>query len=334
LEDFPIDVDYVIPEEVCGNNFRRTLRAYWYSYGLNPVRRMSLRRFFKSNNIDVVLAEYGLTGLGVLKTCRELNMPLVVHFHGADAYLNELLERHCDRYKRMFDYASGIIAVSKHMTAQLVGFGAPAKKVFYNPYGVELDKFERRSGLKRHLQVISVGRFVEKKAPYLTILAFKRVLQRLPEARLIMVGAGPLYDVCSTMIKSLHIERSVELKGIVDHDHVAALMQQSSVFVQHSLVPVSGDSEGTPVAILEASASGLPVVSTRHGGITDAVIEGKTGYLVDEGNIDGMADHIYQLLCNSELAHEMGTKAREHIAESFNMEHSITNLRCIVQQCS
>lgn len=334
LDDFPIDVDYVLPKEASDNDFRRRLRSFWYNFGLNPIKKVSLRRFFRKNNIGLVLAEYGLTGLGILKSCKELQMPLVVHFHGADAYLKELLDCHQDRYKTMFDYASAIVAVSKHMTTQLIRLGASPEKIFYNAYGVELDKFAPRCEIPSCLQVLSVGRFVEKKAPYLTILAFKKVLERLPEARLVMVGTGPLFDVCSKIIKSLHIEASVELKGIVDHDQIPALMQKSAVFVQHSLMPLSGDSEGTPVAILEASAVGLPIVSTRHAGISDAVIHGETGFLVEEGDSDGMAEFVYRLLTNSELAQNMGRKSREHIAENFDMEHSIRRLRHILEQCS
>jgi glycosyltransferase involved in cell wall biosynthesis len=109
-------------------------------------------------------------------------------------------------------------------------------------------------------------------------------------------------------------------------------MQQSRVFVQHSLVPKSGDSEGTPVGIIEAGASGLPVVSTRHAGITDVVIHGKTGFLVDEGDIDGMAKYMYRILSDTELAIKMGKRARQHISDNFNMDVSIANLRAILSQ--
>ena len=125
-----------------------------------------------------------------------------------------------------------------------------------------------------------------------------------------MVGTGLLLDVCSKLIHALHVEHAVELRGVVDHAGVAGLMQEARVFVQHSLVPASGDREGTPVAILEAGAGGLPVVSTRHAGISDAVIHGKTGFLVDEGDIETMAEYIYRLLASPDLASEMGKNAR------------------------
>jgi colanic acid/amylovoran biosynthesis glycosyltransferase len=336
LGDFPVHVDEVFPRQISADQteqLKRQVRVLLHRYVLNLIKKNSLRKFFKRNNVNVVLAEYGLTGIGVYSACKELSMPLVVHFHGSDAYSIELLERHKYAYKRMFEYASAIIAVSRHMTEQLVNLGAPAEKLFYNPYGVEIAKFEQSLLLTAPPQVLAVGRFVEKKAPYLTILAFNKVLNRLPEARLVMVGAGVLHDVCSKLIKALHIEHAVELKGAVDHDGVASLMQRSRVFVQHSLVPASGDTEGTPVAILEAGAAGLPVVSTRHAGITDVVIHGKTGFLVDEGDVDGMSEYMYQLLNDPELASQMGKDARAYISANFTMEHSIEKLRKILEGC-
>jgi len=336
LEYFPIDVAEEFPDQVSHDRLEQLklrLRRAWHQYILNPIKTVHLMIFFRRNKINVVLAEFGGIGAAVLKACKKFKLPLVVHFHGADAYKHEMIDRFKHKYKEMFDYSAAIIAVSRHMAEQLIRLGAPREKVFYSSCGVDTNRFQRSSSLGAPMQVIAVGRFVEKKAPYLTILAFKKVLKRLPEARLVMVGAGVLHDICCKLIESLHIEDSVELKDILTHDQVAELMQQSRVFVQHSLVPVSGDREGTPVAILEAAASGLPVVSTKHAGIIDAVLHGKTGFLVDEGDIDAMADYIYQLLCNPELASKMGKNAREHISANFSMEHSIEKLRNILERC-
>ena len=76
---------------------KRQVRVCLHRYVLNPLKKTSLRKFFKRNNINVVLAEYGLTGIGVLDVCKDLNIPLVVHFHGYDAYSNEVLDRHEQR---------------------------------------------------------------------------------------------------------------------------------------------------------------------------------------------------------------------------------------------
>ena len=336
LQDFPIDIEDVFPDQSHASwteQLVHILRIRWHRYFVNQIKEIRVRNFLRKKDIDLVLAEYGMTGIGAATVCKELNIPLVVHFHGYDAYQTDVLNRHQRAYQKIFDHASAIIAVSKHMKEQLVMLGAPAGKIFYNPYGVDIAKFKQAPILASPPQAISVGRFVEKKAPYLTILAFKKVLKNLPEARLVMVGTGPLHDICSKLIEALHIGYAVELTGALGHDKVAALMQQSRVFVQHSLVPASGDSEGTPVSILEAGAAGLAVVSTKHAGISDVVIHGKTGFLVDEGDIDGMSEHLHKLLSNPELATEMGQNAREFISERFSMERSIGELRNILENC-
>jgi glycosyltransferase involved in cell wall biosynthesis len=101
--------------------------------------------------------------------------------------------------------------------------------------------------------------------------------------------------------------------------------------VQHSVTANDGDSEGTPNAVLEAGASGLPVVSTRHAGIKEAVIEMKTGLLVDEGDIDGMAQHMIRLAKDSALAASLGKTAREWISAEYSMDKSIGKLWSIIE---
>ena len=333
LERFPINVDVANSNEVSYESYGKlvqTLKSTVKYYLLNPAKSLYIRNFFRANHINVVLAEYGESGVGVLGICKQLQIPLVVHFHGSDAYSSEILDRNREAYKKMFGYASAIISVSRHMTEQLVRLGAPRNKVVYNPYGVEVDKFKQLSGPKLAKQVIAVGRFVEKKAPYLTILAFKKALERVPGANLVMIGHGTLHDVCHQIIRSLRIEHAVELKGIMPHEEIGRLMRQSAVFVQHSLVPESGDTEGTPVAVLEASASALPVVSTRHAGINDAVVHGKTGFLVAEGDIDGMSHYICQLLTDPKRAQEIGKHGQEHIAANFNLAGSVERLKNIL----
>jgi glycosyltransferase involved in cell wall biosynthesis len=102
--------------------------------------------------------------------------------------------------------------------------------------------------------------------------------------------------------------------------------------VKHSLRPGSGDSEGTPVSVLEAGACGLPLVSTRHAGIKDVVIEEETGLLVDEHDIAGMAAQMIRLAQEPALAAALGQRARERIASHFSLDHSIANLWYILEQ--
>ena len=145
-----------------------------------------------------------------------------------------------------------------------------------------------------------------------------------------MVGNGELLNICKLMVHALKIENAVQFLDAAAHDQIPVLMKNVRAFVQHSHIAASGDSEGTPLAILEAGAAGLPVISTEHAGIKDVVIHGKTGLLVKEGDIDTMSEYMYQLLYNPQQAKELGENARNHISTHYSMEKSISNLRKII----
>ena len=102
--------------------------------------------------------------------------------------------------------------------------------------------------------------------------------------------------------------------------------------MQHSVQPTYGDAEGTPVAILEAGAAGLPIVSTRHAGIREAVIDGETGFLVDERDIDGMAQAMIRLLNDKALCRSMGEQAREHIRTNYNIDRHLSCIDGLIEK--
>jgi glycosyltransferase involved in cell wall biosynthesis len=280
--------------------------------------------------VEAVLAEYGPTAARVVDACAQLELPLIAHFHGYDATEREVLAQYQDGYQRVFRHAAAVIAVSRAMEAQLRSLGVPREKLHYCPYGVDCAQFTAANPAAAPPVLLAVGNFVEKKAPHLTLVAFARVLERRPESRLRMLGGGALLPVCRDLAKALQLEHAVTFLGAQDHTQVRWEMQQARAFVQHSVQASTGDSEGTPVAIIEAGASGLPVVSTRHAGIPDVVVEGQTGFLVDERDVAGMAQHMIRLVESPALAQQMGVAARHRIEAEFSMERSINQLWSIL----
>lgn len=111
-------------------------------------------------------------------------------------------------------------------------------------------------------------------------------------------------------------------------------MRESRSFVQHSIRAFDGDSEGTPVAILEAQVSGLPVVSTTHAGIKDVVMSGETGLLVAEGNVNGMADAMIELAKSPSRAAELGKAARHRALKEYTLTQSIQKLATAIRSAS
>ena len=153
--------------------------------------------------------------------CQELNIPLIVHFHGFDAYHHGELQNSGKYYPNLFQKASATIAVSRHMEQQLLSLGAVKEKLYYNPYGVNLSLFQQCNPQQPPLTFITVGRFVDKKAPTLTILAFAQVCYQYPEAKLIMIGEGVLLESCKMLAKSLGIYENIEFTGSLPQSAVA-----------------------------------------------------------------------------------------------------------------
>ncbi len=280
----------------------------------------------RAERVQVLLAEYGPTGEALIDSAAAACIPLVVHFHGYDAHRHDVLER-MGNYRRLFGAAKALVVVSRSMEQQLLALGAPRGKVLYNCYGIDVEQFRAGEPGAAPLHFLAVGRFVDKKAPWLTLLAFRELHRQRPDARLTMAGTGPLWEAAAGLVKALGMEASVDLCGVKTPEEVADLMRRSRAFVQHSVVPPSGDSEGTPLAVLEAMASGLPVVATRHAGIADVVAHGERGLLSAEYDTETMAAHLLQLADHPEQAAAMGQAGRAYVLAHHRVEECVGALQ-------
>ncbi|GAB2985610.1 glycosyltransferase [Mucilaginibacter puniceus] len=296
------------------------------------VRTNALVDYLKYQQIDVVFAEYGTVGAMVTRACRLANVPLVIHYHGFDVHHRATVAKYLPWYKQAFSYASAFIAVSKDMATELIRLGAPADKIHVASCGVDIDKFPLIDISRSNRNFLSVGRFVEKKSPQSVVRAFKLVKEKFADARLWMVGQGPLFAVTKNLIAELGLNDAITLTGVLKSDEIKALMQQSRVFVQHSVTAKNGDMEGTPVTILEAGSSGLAIVSTQHAGIKEAVVNGETGYLVPEHDITAMANYMIKLAEDAQLASEIGIKEAAHIRANYDIRDRIKTITNLLQQ--
>lgn len=301
--------------------------------GLEREQTDAYLTVFRRFRVHAVLAEYGDHAIDAVQACRRAHVPLIAHFHGYDASVRSVIDENAEAYRQLFENASALVAVSRAMRQKLMSLGAPPEKVHWNPYGVDCSAFSGADPAHSPPLVLAVGRFVDKKAPQKTIAAFAAARGSCPEARLRMIGEGPLLNECRRLASELGLGDAVEFPGALAHDVIRGEMRRARCFVQHSVEAASGDSEGTPVAIIEASATGLPVVSTRHAGIPDVVDEGTTGFLVAEGDIANMGRHLETLLRNPTLAAELGAAARRRIQTHFAIEDRLARLWQIIESC-
>jgi colanic acid/amylovoran biosynthesis glycosyltransferase len=298
----------------------------------NYFSHYGLKKFLTDEKIDLVVGNYGLSAAHFVPICKDLNIPLVVIFHGYDATLKKVVVRYQVAYQKLFSYASAIVAVSVEMKHKLIALGAPAEKITVIPYGIDIRKFSPATDKKILPLLVAVGRFTFKKAPLLTIKAFHQVWLKHPDARLVMIGdKSGLYQDCVAVVKELKLERAVSFTGKLSPEEISDWMKRANVFVQHSVTAPNGDMEGTPNSVLEAAASGIPVVSTFHGGIKEAVVNHQTGYLVPEKDVDGMADYINKLIEDPERAQRMGEEARKHVLENYSLDKQIDKLYNLIR---
>lgn len=276
---------------------------------------------------DAVLVEFGFEAVRVMEACAWTGVPLVVHFRGSDASASDRLGVLEERYRRLMRIASAVIVKSRPMAATLLNLGASPDWLLISPSGANSVLFQGSRPAAADPVLLAVGRFVEKKGPLHTIRSFAELCHQpmisTLRPQLWMVGEGPLLAEAQALVRSLALTQQVRLLGVRSQAEVAALMREVRAFVQHSLVASDGDSEGSPVAVMEAQLSGLPVVATRHAGIPDVVLDGETGFLVDERDETAMATAMARVVSDPELAARLGDCGRQRVLAGFTVDHHL-----------
>jgi glycosyltransferase involved in cell wall biosynthesis len=315
---------------------RRDLRWLWQSglYLLRATRETPTQRraraFLEMHRPGVLLGEYMNQSLRWLPLAERMRLPFFVHAHGYDVSASLRDPATCRRYLQ-YERARGIIVFADVCRRRLVGLGLSGANIHVIPYGVDVPGAPPGHAARETVRCLAVGRMTAKKAPLLTLEAFARALAAYPHMRLDFVGTGELFEEARSFVARRGLETRVTLHGGQPHAVVLGLMRECDIFLQHSRTdPVTGDEEGLPVAILEAMAHALPVVSTRHAGIPEAVIEGVNGLLVDEGDVDGMAQGLSTLARDAELRRRFGHAGWERARQQFTWELERTRLRSVL----
>jgi glycosyltransferase involved in cell wall biosynthesis len=309
---------------------RGTLRNLFPSL-FQKIYQHFLVKYIRNNGIDALLANYGPLGANIYEACIAANIPYSIVFLGFDANEKKTLTQYHAAYQAMLPRAKSVIVVAQSMRENLEAIAGPLTNLHFIPCGVDTSKFRPFGAKSEQFTFISVARFAEKKGPIHSLRAFTKVFQQIPNARLLMVGDGPMWDEAKAFVKDNNLSDHVSFLGPKSQEEYLPLLQSAHVFIQHSIITAAGDSEGTPVAILEAAACGLPTVSTRHAGIPDAVIEGETGILTDEHDIEAMATACILLAQNPSEALKMGIEARKHVSEHYDVVKLSQKIKSILK---
>lgn len=284
--------------------------------------RATLRRYRPA----LVHAHFATDGLGALPLAEALGVPLVTSLRGYDVSRSRAALLGSGRLSwmryalfraRLQARGNLFLAVSDALRRRAIAQGFPEARTFTHYNGVDLARFRAGDGGDGET-ILHIGRLVEKKGTAVLLRALAALRPMHPDARLAIVGDGPLRGRLERLAAELGLGLAVTFLGALDPDEVAARMRAAALLAAPSLTARDGDAEGLPNVVVEAMASRLPVVATDHGGIGEAVADGKNGFLVPEGAHEPLARRLGELLGDAALRARMGAVGRQIAEEKFD----------------
>lgn len=296
-----------------------------------------LSRQLKPLKPQLIHAHFGVCGTLALPLATMLKVPLIVTFHGFDASMTDDYARRSSITTRVYlrrrdqlkHKASRFIAVSDFIKGKLVKQGFPEDKICVHYIGIDTDRFQPDPTIERRPAVLFVGRLVEKKGCEYLIRAMSAVQQQVPDAELVIIGDGPLRHQLE--ILAGQTLKNYRFLGLQTPDQVKTWMNQACLLAAPSVTTVDGDTEGLPMVILEAQSMELPVVSSYHAGIPEAIIDGETGFLVSERATDTLSKQILNLFLDPNLWQKFSLAGQQRIRTNFNLRRQNQLLEQIYQ---
>lgn len=295
-----------------------------YGWHRLPSRVYWSRWFDPKREYDVVHCHFASNGVQALCWRRMglVSGKILTTFHGHDV--------NCDRghynqrdYRALFREGDAFTVNSQFTRRNAETQGCPANKIIQLPVGLSIERYAwaaRSVGRGDAIQLLTVGRLVEKKGIEYAIRAFGRLAEEYESLRYTIVGDGNLRTHLEGLIHTLGLDGRVVLLGWKTQRDVQRLMAESHVFVCPSVTCANGDQEAQGLVLQEAQAAGLPIVATDIGGIPESVVPGRSAFLVPEKDSDALAERIECLVEHPEMWPEMGRAGRAYVEAKYDIE--------------
>jgi len=285
-----------------------------------------LAREFRRHRIHIAHTHSWATVMEGIIGARLARVPIIIH--GEHGTMKTATKLHVHLQRWLWRAADQMLSVSNVLRENLHRqFNFPKEKIRVVANGVDLSRFaltrhdldyKARLGLPANALVFgAVGRVVPVKAYPILLQAAKLIFNEIPRAHLVIVGDGPQLDELVQLAEEYQIANRVHFLGA--RKDVPEILRGLEVFV------LSSESEGMSNTILEAMASGRPVIATAVGGNPELVVDGETGLLVPPNDSPAMAAAIMKLLRDPELRRQMGWLGRQRVEEKFSLEVMVRN---------
>ncbi|MDB5258755.1 MAG: hypothetical protein JWM14_3450 [Chitinophagaceae bacterium] len=292
----------------------------FFASSLSEKSTRELTKELRAQEINLVHAHFGTNGVLIAPLCKQLDIPLVVTFHGFDISSAPL---RWPAYRRqlqsLFDQIVYAIAISDEMVNRLIAIGCPKEKIKVSYLGVPLEEFPfvDRSLHTKPLVFLHAGRLTAKKGVPDLVHAFEQAYPTPGEAELWLAGEGEEKKEIQKAIAS-HQLSTVKLLGRLSEEELKQTRSKADVFVLNCRTDEAGTKEGLPISILEACCTGMPVISTHHAGIPEAIQHDQTGLLVNECDNTALAEALRKM-SEAPLRAAMGKKGRAFMEDKFSL---------------
>ena len=300
----------------------RKLVTGYYPYHYQIARKQQVR---------LLQAHFGRAGLHSLRLANTLDVPLITSFYGSDMSKRSNGRANLEsEYAPLFEAGDLFLVEGPAAKEQLKVLGCPTERIIIQRLGVDLEKIPYRSRQVADgapIRILMAATFAEKKGMPYGVEAFCQAARETPRLRLTVVGDAratkPEEEGIKRQLRDLVAQYDmgtrVSFLGYVRLNQLRELAYTHHIFLHPSVIASTGDNEGgSPVVITEMAASGLPVISSHHCDIPHAVLDGTTGVLTDERNVEQLRLALIQLATDDRLRLQMAKQGREHVAEHFS----------------
>src|SRR5215813_5918973 len=295
----------------------------------------TLDSLLERHGADLMHIYFGHTGVHLLPFIEQLDKPCVVSFHGADVAHKKDIKDYPAKLRCLFNAVPLVFARSQSLVDRLIQLGCPPEKLRINRTGIPVNEFpfvKRQPPRDGKWRVVQACRLIPKKGVATSLRAFAVFKKDNAKAEFFIAGKGPLQPELEMLADGLGILRDVRFVGFLSQRKLLDLYASSHLFLHPSEISSNQDQEGVPNSVLEAMATGLPVVATRHGGIPEAVDHGRTGFLVAEEDHVALANAMHLITSSPVLLQEMGVSAHATVKERFEQETQIDHLESFYEE--
>ncbi len=282
-----------------------------------------------SAEAQLLHVHFGYNAIKLTGLKKKRNIPMICSFYGIDAYNFPFVnKRNLKKMQQMFLQVDKVLVLGRYMKSQLVNLGCPENKIIIHHLGIHLDKIEfikRTVNNSRPIRFLLASSFIEKKGVETCLEALAK-LDKDVHFTVDIIGDGPLKPRIQDIIRSRKLQNKVKMHGYQPYESFIKLAYECDIFLQASKTTPSNDKEGTPMSLVDAMATGMPVVSTWHSDIPEIVKDGETGFLAKEGSVGEFELAIRKMINRIDEISIFSQKSRQWIEKNFNVEKQSEHL--------